>query len=412
MLTFECRPHDRIEFDVDELGEFADLVQLPWVTQRIARVTKTRVGVEVQTGPYVGRLVVPDKVIIDVLEPFPGTIAACLQLTKSGRQAAAQGSPPGIVRVQPWSALAEEFTKALSDYVMHGIERRYSPELITTSRPRGHVELYRTAKLIFSHGREDEVICRPRVLSEDTSLNRVLAAGAMRAEQVLVRDGSSGHLKTLRTLAPALAGIRRDVVPNLMAARRELNYLREDHRYLFSLAEMLVEGIPSLPPSERLDEMFPATAWLNVERIFEDAILSVTREVVGSRGQVYVGRGDGTMLFAEQLEGDPPSVAKSADPDIVVHYSGGTVLLDAKYRRHSAEFTEDELYQLMAHAGAYHATAAALIAPVKPGTIAHERWLGRDRHNTAYCVISVDPTSPAQVFQALNSWLNLWVKPP
>ena len=172
MLTIECLPHDRIEFRVNELGQFTDLIELPWVTQHIARIAKTRVGIELQTGPYVGRLVIPQKAVINVREPFPGTVAACLQLAKSGRKAATQGSPPGTVRVEPWSALAEEFTKSLSDYVMRGIERQYTAELITTSRPRGHVELARTAKLIYSRGREDEIICRPRVLSEDTSFNR------------------------------------------------------------------------------------------------------------------------------------------------------------------------------------------------------------------------------------------------
>jgi len=213
-------------------------------------------------------------------------------------------------------------------------------------------------------------------------------------------------------MAPALSGVRRDVVPDVMAARREVNLLREDHRYLLSLVELLVEGVPSLPPSQRLDEMFPATAWLNVERIFEEAIVSVAREVVGHRGRVHTGKGDGTTLFAGQLEGEPRPVTKSADPDIVVQHPGGTILLDAKYRRHLAYFTEDELYQLMAHAGAYRATAAALVAPARPGAIPEERWLGRDKYGTAYYAISVDPTAPAQIFQALETWLNHQVKQP
>lgn len=410
MISVKHLPHDRIEFRNEEIGEFADLLELPWVTNRIARLTKTRIGVEVQIGPYVGRLVVPDRVVIDVNEPFPGTVAACLELSRSGRRAAVQQSPPGTVQVTPWSALAEEFTASLSNYVTHGIERRYRPELITTSRPRGHVELGLTATRLFSRGQEDKIICRPRILSDDTPLNRALAAGATRAEQLLVRDGSSACLKILRSLAPALSDIRRDIAPDFIAARREVDFSREDHRYLLSLAELLVEGVPSLPVSERLDDIFPMTAWLNVERIFEEAIFSVTKEVVGYGGWVHQGKGDGTTLFAERLEGEPEGLTKFADPDIVVQYPGGTLLLDAKYRRHLAEFTEDELYQLIAHAGAHRATAAALVAPVRLGASPKEKWLGRDKYGTKYYVISVDPTAPAQIFEALEAWLNRHVK--
>ncbi len=412
MITATCLPHDRVEFRSDEIGPFHDLLNLPWVTHKVARPVQTRVGVAIQVGPYVGRLVVPKRAVIDIGEPFPGTVAACLELSRSGRRAADQGSPPGRIAVPPWSTLAKDFTKSLSRYVMRGIERQYLPELVTTSRPRGHVEIGLTAKRTLSRGRVDKIICRPRYLSDDTPLNRAIAAGAARAEQVLVRAGSAGSLKTLRSMAPALSGVRRDVIPDFVAARRDVDRLREDHGNLLSLAQLLVEGVPSLPSSQRLDELLPVTAWLNVERIFEEAILSVVHEVVGPRGQVHPGRGDGTTLFGLQADGDPEPLAKSADPDVVIRCSGETILLDAKYRRHQTEFTEGELYQLMAHAAAYRATAAALVAPVRAGRSPEQLWLGRDRQGTAYYVISVDPTAPAQIFETLETWLNRHVTLP
>jgi hypothetical protein len=410
MISVECLPHERIELQVHEIGSISDLLDLPWIEQKIARLTETRLGIELQIGPYVGRLVVPDKLIIDVREPYPGTVEACLELSRSGRRAASQGSPPGAIHVQPWSALAETFTRSLATYVMAGIERQYLPHLITTSRPRGHVESGLTAQRLIARGYQDKIICRPRVLSDDTPLNRALAAGAVRAEQILVRHGSSACLRTLRSVVPALSGVRRDVAPDVRAAHRHVALLRDDHRQLVSLAQLLVEGVPGLPPSERLDEMFPMSAWLNVERMFEEAIFAVTREVVGRQGRVHVGRGDGTMLFAGQLANDPEPVAKSADPDIVVRLGGKTILLDAKYRRHAAEFTEDELYQLMSHAGAYGAAAAGLIAPVRLGSTPEERWLGRDRYGTAYYILSVDPANPAQIFRALRAWLDRQIR--
>jgi 5-methylcytosine-specific restriction endonuclease McrBC regulatory subunit McrC len=290
--------------------------------------------------------------------------------------------------------------------VMHGVERHYWPELITTSRPRGHVELGMTAKRVLSRGRTDKIICRPRYLTDDTPLNRAISAAAVRAEQILLREGAFESLKILRTMTTALSGVRKDAAPDFVAAWRDGNRLQKDHSSLLSLAELLVQGVPSLPASERLDEMLPATSWLNIERIFEEAIRSVAQQVVGLRGSVHVGRGDNTTLFRPREGREPEPLVKSADPDIVIRCPGGTVLLDAKYRRHAAEFTEDELYQLIAHASAYRAAAAALVAPVRSGTDSEEQWLGRDQYGTAYYLISVDPTASAQIYQALETWLN------
>jgi hypothetical protein len=102
---------------------------------------------------------------------------------------------------------------------------------------------------------------------------------------------------------------------------------------------------------------------------------------------------------------DPVTTSKSANPDIVVRYQHAVLLMDAKYRRHDKLFTDSELYQLMAHATAYQATAAALVAPARPGHGTEPQWIGRDNNGTAYYVVLVDPTSTRLMYQPIADWL-------
>lgn len=411
MISLRCLPHDRVELRTAEVGDLDELDHLAWIEAGIARAVPTRLGVELRIGPYVGRLVIPGRVVIDVEEPYPGTVATCLEITTTGRRAADQPSPPGRVRVAPWSTMAVRFERALSRYVARGVECKYLPEVIVTSRPRGHVDVPQTAVQLASRGRTHQVVCQVRPLTEDTSLNRAVLAGAVRAEQLLLRGALHGSLTALRRSLMALAGVRGDMAPDFRVARQQLDPHRDDHDELLSLAEILVAGVPALPRSERQDPARPMTAWLNVELIFEEAVRVIVRDTLASQATVRAGRGDGTQLFSRRKD-DPQALRKAADPDVVISLTGHTWLMDAKYRRHAGEFTEDELYQLIAHAGAYHATAAALVAPVRSDQPPGHRWLGRDVSGASYYLVTVDPETPAGMVEPIGAWLSNQLRQP
>ncbi len=411
MISVRTLPHDRIEFRRDEVGDLQDLANLPWAEAGIAKPVETRVGVELRIGPHVGRLVIPQQATIDIAETYPGTVATCLSLTKSGRRAGDQDSPASEVMVSPWSAIVIRFQEALSDYVLSGIERRYFSEMVTTSRPRGHIDIKSTVTRAWSRGRNDQVICVPRILTDDTPLNRVVAAAAGRAEQLLLRERISDSLRQVRLALRSLSGVRRDLAPNIAAARSSLDPRSGDYADLLSLAELLIEGIPAIPPSERQDPDYPMSAWINIDALFEDAVRYIAKAVVGDHGSVRAGLGDGVTLF-HGLPEDPVTRKKSANPDVVIRHKAGTLLLDAKYRRHEQDFTDDELYQLMAHAGAYQASAAALVAPVREGVSVPQPWIGRDLNGVAYYVISVDPSSPATMYAPIETWIRMHLTQP
>lgn len=411
MIPIKALPHDRIEFGRDEIGTLSDLTKLPWVEAGVARPVETRLGIELRIGPYVGRLVIPGHATIDIDEPYPGTVGTCLALATSGRRIADQASPSSRTMISPWSEVAIRFQKALSAYVLHGIERRYISEVVTTSRPRGRIDIRSTAFKVRSRGLEDRVVCVPRILTDDTPLNRVVSAAAIRAEQLLLREGVMDSLREIRLASMSLSGVRRDVVPNFSAARLSQEVGNSEHDRLLSLAELLVSGVPALPASERLEAGHPMSAWIDVERLFEEAVRSIARTVIGDQGSARAGRGDGITLFQYQPE-DPSTRRKSADPDVVIRHKARILLLDAKYRRHEEQFTEAELYQLMAHAGAYQAMMAALVTPSRNKIDPPERWIGRDQGGIAYYVLSVDPTSPAGMINPIAKWISRQIMLP
>lgn len=405
MISISALPHDRIQFAADEIAAPPDLLKLPWAQAGVARAVETRLGVEVRLGPYVGRLVVPGQFIIDIREPYPGTVAACLAITTPRGRAGDQISPSANLMLSPWSVIAIAFQRVLSDYVLYGIERRYISEVITTSRPRGRIDLGATITRVRSRGREDRVVCVPRILTEDTPLNRIVLAAAIRAEHLLLRDGFNEPLRKVRLALKALSGVRREVAPDIAAARVSLLTTNERPRKLLSLAELLINGVPALPPDGSQDPEYPMSAWVNVESLFEEAVRSSVRTAIGGRGSVRPGYGDGVTLF-EHLAKDPITRKKAANPDVVIRHEGQVILLDAKYRRHEEDFTEGELYQLIAHAGAYRATAAALVTPSRNSDGSPERWIGRGKDGIEYWVISVDPSSRTGLCDPIQQWVR------
>jgi len=404
VISLSSRAHDRVQLTEAELGlSLEDAADLPWVVERVATIRRTRVGIEIVIGPSVGQLVIPNHLMINVEETFPGTLRACLAITTGGRRAGPQGSGRGTLAVRPWETVLELFAAELTTYIRRGVEKRYRPREMTTSRPRGRIDIKRTASQVWLRGRTDLLVCNVRILTEDTHLNRALLAATVRAEALGLQIGVEELLRKLRTASMALSGARLGPAPDTMAARAEINPIVPTMSNLLGLAEVILGGIPALPPPQLGDAPYPVSAWLNVENIFEEAVRHVVTDVAPV-GTVRAGSGDGVELLSA-IDDDAGQAQHQANPDVVVDVDGRVVLLDAKFRRHGDEYFEGELYQLMAHARAYRAVAAALVTPAtkrQPGAYP----IGRDSAGTAYYVVAVDSSSVASLEREIGSWVN------
>jgi 5-methylcytosine-specific restriction endonuclease McrBC regulatory subunit McrC len=172
-----------------------------------------------------------------------------------------------------------------------------------------------------------------------------------------------------------------------------------DLKETLRMAEAIIRGVPfnfhSAGPS-------PFSAWVNIDRVFEEAVRTLCRSTAPANFTVADGKSQKIPLF-HALDGEGEPMRKRADPDIVIYGDGRTGLLDAKYRKSGEKVTEDEIYQLIAHAGAFSADAAALVTPALHGAPGIRR-LGRVSTGCSVDVIAVDPTQADEMGDLIGHW--------
>lgn len=401
MIRLPATTWSIVEFSHSQLGmPLSELQGLPWAEAKVASIESGPSGVRIRIGPYAGRLVIPGKFIIDVAELVPSTVASLTQIVASRHRWRETWTEVSSIRVAPWTGIIKMFVDLLYLYVGKGIERRYLSYALDTSRPRGRINLRRTYLRHRSRGRVGVLACDVRVLTDDTPVSRVLLSAALRAESALAADGEMESLVKLRESILALTGATPQHRPDVRAARAHALGGDEDVRTILELADLLIAGVALLPEGVGGPEQ-PVSVWVNLWVLFEHAIRTLVSECCRD-ADVHAGRGDGVQLLNDGGNGTDDL---SADPDVVVRSIGRVGILDAKYRRHSEGLQRPELYQLIAHANAYGASHAALVAPRLPG-VGDSRVVGRDPAGRTYELLVVDPTDPADMKTRLQAWLE------
>lgn len=395
LTTVSARTWDRLLFSVNEFPLGPEEVQrLPWVADKIAAVNFVGPSVELRLGPYAGTLFVTTDFAIDVQELVKGTVAACLSLSRTGRRHAPQRTA-GAQRVEPTLAIAQLFVDLCSDFVRRGAPKGYVGRHEAVTKPRGRVDILGTLRGPMARGSLERVVCRWRELTEDTALNRVLLSAALRAERIF-RDCGDDNPEA-RLLIVALSGAQFFPVPDLRIPTSS-----PDVAEVVGLASTLIGGVPLALAPGAGDE--PVSAWINVERVFEEAVYELCGRKAGHE-RVSRGADNGVKVFHAGPSEPSPS-PKVAEPDVVIDRDGlRPMVLDAKYRRSGENPADEELYQLIAHAVAYRATAAALVTPAihGPPTI---RRLGRIETGCTFDVVSVDASSASSIESNVEQWLS------
>jgi len=395
MRSIPARPHDRVAIDLASLSlDEAELRDLPWVRSGVAGVRRVGASVELEIGPYAGELWLDPDTRIDVVELLPGTVATCLRISSTGRRIGAQAiSGRGVL--PPTVAVASVFAETLQRALLAGVHKEYVDRRVTTNRPRGKIDIAATIRGPWAKGHVDQVATRRRDLADDNDLNRALLAACVEAEWRLA--GRWQDLARIRSAAMALRG----------AALDRAAYVPSDEdaplRFSppLSLARDLLHGVATATGGQH--DRGHHSAWVNVERVFEEAVRTVFSRIFD--GQVTRGEAEGVPLF-QALPTDPLPMRKTANPDVVLRRDGRVVgVLDAKYRRSGENPSDDEIYQLIAHAGAFEAKKAALITPALHGPPATRR-LGRTADGCAIDVISVDSSSEYRMQASVTAWVR------
>lgn len=368
----------------------ASVEGLSWVEEGVARVEWLPGGARISVGPFVGRLIVPELLTIDILELVPGTTAALLPLAVGARRTGDQVSPRGVSPTTPGLQVAVRFASLLSQYVREGIDRRYLPRVVDSPFVRGRVNIGQTLRKHRARGRTDAVSCSIRELSDDGHLNRALLSAATKAEALLRGTAHDRELRALRQSLRSLGAVTMQTHVDIEPAREEaLSTIRSVAPELVELAGILIRGITAA--STDRDETQPVSSWINLDSVFEQAVRRLIARP--SRNPVRFGGNDEVPL----LRGGE---GLGAEPDIVVETDEHLLLFDAKYRRHGSRVGRSQLYQLMAHADAYDADEAALIVP-RLDEQDSDRFLGRDSRGCAYRVVVVDANDPKRMSRRL-----------
>jgi hypothetical protein len=261
-------------------------------------------------------------------------------------------------------AFIRGFLLYLGSYLRHGRLKRYTAARRTDARPRGRIDLGRTLRLR-ARGVVGILVYDTPLLSADLLPNRLLAIALQAADACLsVRGSESGSdlLAAARGYAPLFEDIEwrslwgSDWIDRRAAFDEALTRLPigGDLAAALAFARPLVLHFGAWPRRETQDQI-PAAYFLRLDTLFEHAV----REVL-SRHCVQVAKGAQfhRQLFAEVTD------RYLVEPDIVIGQPGNIqVVADCKYKVLSGGPNHDDVYQLVAHAGAFEATNAILIYP-------------------------------------------------
>ncbi|MEU1122263.1 hypothetical protein ABZ371_01430 [Streptomyces sp. NPDC005899] len=323
----------------------------------------------------------------------PGTVDACLSLSSSGRRQASQAAQPGST-LPPLASVARAFSDMIEKELALGPQKQYTATSAYSNRVRGKIHVGETVRNLWSRGRHDMLAIRYRNLTEDTEINRYLLAACLRAEHLL-NEHDEERVAVQRCIQ-MLSGAKMLLEPTLTSPSLNVSASLKE---TLEVARTLIRGVPF---NFRDTGNSPFSAWVNIDRIFEEAVRTICRNSIPTDFTVTDGRAQKIPLF-HALEGDPLPVAKRADPDIVIRGATMTGLLDAKYRKSGEKVTEDAIYQLISHAGAFAADAAALVAPALHGPPGIRR-LGRISTGCSVDVIAVDPTRADLMSDLIGQW--------
>ena len=152
-----------------------------------------------------------------------------------------------------------------------------------------------------------------------------------------------------------LVGDRADLVR--LASNLTTSNLTVQQRDIAALASVILahEGFEGLTDSGLL---VPRSWFLNLEQLFEQAVISLLREVVPPGTFVSHGRMNPQPIFERE------TLVYQAHPDIVlVHESGRVTVGDVKYKNWLGTAVASDLYQLLVHTSAFSGSTSFLVFP-------------------------------------------------
>ena len=303
---------------------------------------------QLTAGPYVGRAVCGDQ-IVEIVEKIPGALSSLLGYASGA--AFRLESPPGArTEIGPLiRLLVSAFLTEARRYLSQGREFRYSRRRDCGPMVAGAIQVPATAQMR-ARGLRHQIVFDRTVVTHETEKNIVVSRALREVEHIASAVGIDASDVTQ---ARALGMYFDEYQSSRARARLELGRVAEKlasagrlDTTLLALAALLLRH-ESFEHADWLGDTTPRTWFVNLERLFEDALLQQINRVNFAGLTARRGSSFGRSIYA-------PPEHERADPDIVLMQNSDIVGVgDAKYKNWSGSPARSDVYQLLVHGSAF-----------------------------------------------------------
>lgn len=351
-------------------------------------VRSRKVPFGIKAGAYVGQVVLEDGVIVRATEKSAGALAALLAWAlpsdiRELRVPTTAGEEGHLLRL-----FAERLTEHVSAYVGVGRLKEYVSSKAITASPHGRIDI-RSSIRLRSQGVRDRVAVVFPALTANVLANRLISLGLAVTERVNPRLLGESLLARVRASSMLFEDAddlihRRPRSSELQSLFDEaLTTTRRDPGLIGALTYARIISLHLGAWSHLRDDRLPASYFLNLETLFEDAVRQTWKELSPAH-TVRTGASCELSIFF-----DVPR-RYEAEPDIVVESDGRFIAVaDCKYKDEVVPSNSD-VYQLAVHTEAFESQRAVL---VYPGALSSCDLLGTLRGGLQMWVAHVRPNA-------------------
>lgn len=312
--------------------------------------------VRLDAGPFVGRCRCGDSTV-EIVEKIPGALRSLLAYA-SGSAFRLEAVPGVRTELGPLIALlVRAFLTETRAYLTAGKEFRYARRRERGSLVGGAINVAGTARLR-ARGLPHLIVFDRPVISHQTEKNTILKRALREIEHIAAAMPiESSDIVQSRALGMYFddSDMSREQ-PRLDVAYQAERMASSDPRYgdLLSLAAILLRH-ESFELGAWLGDATPRSWFINLERLFEDALL---HELNRLRYAGIEGRKGSALRHSIFLA----PVFSRADPDLVLMQDGGVVGVgDAKYKAWTGDPARSDLYQLLVHGASFSSPVCFLV---------------------------------------------------
>lgn len=386
--------------------EFEELHRQPTFLKLLrAKILSIRIdgdrGFSLIASHYLGMAKLENSWILEVTEKSQGAMHGLFSELSNARYKLSDATSDAHIDGFMFAHIASVFLTAVEAYVAFGRQQSYQQEMFSTKRPRGRLDISGTLRYI-AQGNFSTASVKAFKLTPNIFPNQVLAHCLMEIEILALSDAA---MRSLLPRARALYLVFGDAschhfrrIPSKMKAELLSEYLKKasvgpvlENALQLALPLFLGGGLHG----KNVEDFELLSLFVDMEFLFEHSVFQALKAVPNIL--VEQGKELSVKIFSEG------SARYKCEPDLVVSQSrvGSVAVGDVKYKTLSPSGPSNEdIYQLLAHANAFRAECAFLIYP---GDAFQMYPLGLARSDIAVTVFSV---SAAQLRLGVNSIIS------